>query len=56
MQKVGLASVLTKEEEDFLVRWLRSCLDCNLINEVQKILNADGRDNQFTDKKKAPKF
>ncbi len=27
MQKIGVTSVLTKEEEDFLVRWLRSCLD-----------------------------
>ena len=58
MQRVGAASVLTKEEEDFLVQWLRSCLDrgfprqdSNLVNEVQKILNADGRENPFTDNK-----
>ena len=27
MQKIGKLSVLTKEEEDFLVWWLQSCLD-----------------------------
>ena len=27
MKRIAVASVLTKEEEDFLVQWLRSCLD-----------------------------
>ena len=54
MQKIGPASFLTKEEEDFLVSWLSSCLDRgfprqdeNLIKEVQKILKADGRKTPF---------
>ena len=58
LQKIGHTMYLTKEEEDFLVEWLRSCLDRgfprqdeNLLKEVQKILKADGRNNPFEDKK-----
>ena len=58
MERVGPGTVLTAEEEEVLVLWLLSCLkrgfprqDENLLQEVQKILIADGRDNPFTDNK-----
>ena len=57
MERVGPGTGLTAEEE-VLVLWLLSCLkrgfprqDENLLQEVQKILIADGCDNPFTDNK-----
>ena len=58
MKRIGPPTVLTQEEEDILVHWLKTCTDRgfprqeeNLVREVQKILDADGRDNPFIDNK-----
>ena len=58
LERIGASTVLTPAEEDVLVLWLQSCLkrgfprqDENLLNEVQKILIEDERDNPFKDSK-----
>ena len=36
LQKIGHTTYLTKEEEDFLVKWLRSCLDRGFPRQDEK--------------------
>ena len=62
-RKMGPNTVLTKEEEDVLVKWLMDLTKCgfpqrkqDLLNAVEKIVTAEGRKTPFRNNKPGEKW